>query len=51
MENAFFWDVTRCDSLRTDVSIVRVTRIGELGTTLAVPGNGISMRTSDASYN
>jgi hypothetical protein len=42
MKNAVFWDVTPCGSLRTDVSgeciasSTRVTRIGELGTTLAV---------------
>jgi hypothetical protein len=41
-KNAVFWDVTPCGSLRTDVSgersasIIRVTRIGELETTLAV---------------
>jgi hypothetical protein len=42
MKNGVFWDVTPCGSVRTDVSeelsapIIRVTRIGELGATLAV---------------
>jgi hypothetical protein len=42
MYNGVFWDVTPCDLVRTDVSgelsasCIRVTRIGELGTTLAV---------------
>jgi hypothetical protein len=41
MKNAIFWDVTQCGSCKTDVSkersasVIRVTRIGELGTTLA----------------
>jgi hypothetical protein len=45
MKNGVFRDVTPCDSLRTDVleefsaSIIRVTRIGELGTKLAVTNN------------
>jgi hypothetical protein len=45
MKNAIFWDVTPCESCKTDVSeefsasIIRVTRIGELGTTLAVTSN------------
>jgi hypothetical protein len=39
-QNGVFWDVTPCGPLRTDVSeelrasIIRVTKIGELGTTL-----------------
>jgi hypothetical protein len=42
MKNGVFWDVTPCGSYRTDVSeelsafIIRVTRISETGTTLAV---------------
>jgi hypothetical protein len=42
MKNTVFWDVTQCDSLRTEVleeriaSIIRVTRFGELGATLTV---------------
>jgi hypothetical protein len=42
MKNGVFWDVTPCDHVRTDVSekhnayFISVTRIGELGTTLAV---------------
>jgi hypothetical protein len=38
MKNTVFWDVTPCGSLRTDVSeernvsIIRMTRIGEPGT-------------------
>jgi hypothetical protein len=45
MKNGDFWDVTPCGLVRTDVSeqlsasIIRVTRIGELGTTLAVTSN------------
>jgi hypothetical protein len=40
MKNGVFWDVTLCGSYRTDVSeelsasFIKVTRIGELGTTL-----------------
>jgi hypothetical protein len=40
VKNAIFWDVSRVAFVKTDVSvesiasIVRVTRIGELGTTL-----------------
>jgi hypothetical protein len=42
MTNAVFWDVTSCGFVIIDVSeepgasFIRVTRIGELGTTLAV---------------
>jgi hypothetical protein len=42
MKNGVFWDVTRVILERTDdskdlsASFIRVTRIGELGTTLAV---------------
>jgi hypothetical protein len=45
MKNGVFWDVTPCDSLRTDVSeelsasFIRGTRIDELGTKLAVTSN------------
>jgi hypothetical protein len=45
MENGIFWDVTPCGSCKTEVSeelnasVIRVTRIGELGTTLAVTSN------------
>jgi hypothetical protein len=45
MKSAVFWDVTACALVRTDVSeeistsIIRVTRIGELGSTLAVSRN------------
>jgi hypothetical protein len=45
MKNGVFWDVTPCGSVRTDVSeelsasFIRVIRIGELGTTLAVTSN------------
>jgi hypothetical protein len=41
MKNGVFWDIMRCGILRTDVSedrsasIIRVTRIGELGTLAA----------------
>jgi hypothetical protein len=42
MKNAVFWDIYRTDRVRTDVSyerfasIIRVTRISELGTMLVV---------------
>jgi hypothetical protein len=45
MKNAVFWDVSRVALIRTDVSeelnasIIRVTRIGELRTTLVVTSN------------
>jgi hypothetical protein len=41
-KNGVFWDVTPCGSFKTDVSeelsasFIRATRIGELGTTLAL---------------
>jgi hypothetical protein len=45
MKNDVFWDLTRCGSCKTDVSeeqsasIIRVARIGEVRTTLAVSSN------------
>jgi hypothetical protein len=42
MKNDVFWDVTPCDSSKNrrseerSASFIRVLRIGELGTTLAV---------------
>jgi hypothetical protein len=43
MKNGVFWDVTPCDSCKNrrfgSASFIRVTRIGELGTTLAVTIN------------
>jgi hypothetical protein len=58
MKNDVFWNVAPCGSLRADVSeerivsIIRVTRIDELGTTLAIISNPniSSLRTSVASY-
>jgi hypothetical protein len=50
MKNAVCWDVRPCGSYKIDVaeelnsSIVRVTRIGELGTTLPVTSNRRSRR-------
>jgi hypothetical protein len=50
MKNAVFWDVTPVALVRTDVleersaSIIRVTLIGELGTTLAVSSNRLTLR-------
>jgi hypothetical protein len=51
MKNGVFWDVALCVVLvRTDVSeersasIIRVTRISELGTTLAVTSNRRTLR-------
>jgi hypothetical protein len=54
MKNGVFWDVTPC-LVRTDVSeklnasFIRVTRIGELGTTLAVTSNRRTLRRKTAS--
>jgi hypothetical protein len=45
MKNAVFWDVMHVTPVRTEVSekrsasTIMVTRIGELGTTLAVTSN------------
>jgi hypothetical protein len=40
MKNGFLWDVTACGSCdELSASIIRVTRIGELGTMLAVTSN------------
>jgi hypothetical protein len=50
MKNGVFWDVTPCGSCKNDVSeelsasIIRVTRIGELGKTLTVSSNGSRLR-------
>jgi hypothetical protein len=52
MKNGVFWDVTPCAFVRTDVSeepsasFIRVTRIGELGTTLAATSNRRRQRAS-----
>jgi hypothetical protein len=49
LKNGVFWDVTPCSLVRTDVSqelshsIIRVTRIGELGK-LAVTNNRRTLR-------
>jgi hypothetical protein len=49
-KNGVFWDVTPYFSLRTDIweelsaSLLRVTRIGELGTMLAVTSNRRTLR-------
>jgi hypothetical protein len=48
--NAVFSDVTPCGSLRAEVSeeciasVIKVTRIGDLGTTLAARSEGIPIR-------
>jgi hypothetical protein len=50
MKNGVFWDVTPCDSCRNrsfeerSASLIRVTRIGELGTALAVNNNRRTLR-------
>jgi hypothetical protein len=50
MKNGVFWDVSRVALVRTDgseelsASFIRVTRIGELGTTLAVTSNQHTLR-------
>jgi hypothetical protein len=41
MKNSVFWDVTSCE---IRASHIRVTRIGELGTTLAVTRNRLTLR-------
>jgi hypothetical protein len=52
MKNGVFWDVTPLALVRIDVSeelsafFIRVTRIGELGTTLAVTSNRRTLRRS-----
>jgi hypothetical protein len=52
MKNAAFWDVVPCGSCKTDIlgecsaPIIRVTRLGELGTTLAVTSNRRTLRRS-----
>jgi hypothetical protein len=57
MKHGVFWDVTPCGSSKADVSeeisapFIRVTRIGELGTTLAVTSNRRTNRASVASYS
>jgi hypothetical protein len=50
MKKDAFWDVTPCGSCKNRVSeefsasFIRVTRIGELGTTLAVTSNRNTLR-------
>jgi hypothetical protein len=50
MKNGVFWDVTPCAFVRTDVSkepdasVIRVTRIVELGTTQAATSNRRTLR-------
>jgi hypothetical protein len=50
MKNVVYWDLTVCDSCKnrrfrgTIASIIRVTRIGELRTTLAVTSNRRALR-------
>jgi hypothetical protein len=50
MKNGVFWDITPCGSGKTDVSvehitsIIRMTRIGELGTTLLLTSNRRTLR-------
>jgi hypothetical protein len=50
LKNGVFCDVMLCGSLRTDVSeelsasFIGVTRIGELGTTIAVTSNRRTLR-------
>jgi hypothetical protein len=58
MKNGVFWDVTPVALVRTDdseefsASIIRVTRIGELGTMLAVTSNRRMLRRNTiASYS
>jgi hypothetical protein len=49
MKNGVFWDVTHVTLVRIDVSeelsaSIRVTRIGELGTTLAATSSRRTLR-------
>jgi hypothetical protein len=50
MKSGVLWDVTPCGSCKNDVSeersasIIKVTRIGELGTALAVTSNRRTLR-------
>jgi hypothetical protein len=50
MKNGVFWDVTPCDSCKNrrfgglSASFIRMTRIGELRTTLAVTSNRRPLR-------
>jgi hypothetical protein len=52
MKNGVFWDVTPCGSCKyrrfggTSVSFIRVRRIGEIGTTLAVSVRRLLVTTS-----
>jgi hypothetical protein len=56
MKNVVFWDVTPCGYFKKDLSeeriapIIRVTRIGVLGTALAVTNNCSTQRVSVSSY-
>jgi hypothetical protein len=57
MKNAVFWDVFRVVFVRTDVtedcnaSIIRLTRIGEVGTTLSVISNRNTLNPKSNQYN
>jgi hypothetical protein len=50
MKNVVFWDIMHLAFVRTDVSeecivsIIEVTKIGELGTTLAIISNRSTLR-------
>jgi hypothetical protein len=50
MKNVVFWDAMPCGFCKTDVSeersasTIRVTRIGELGTMLAITSNRRTLR-------
>jgi hypothetical protein len=57
MKNAVFWDVTLCGSCKNrhiseqcSASIIRMTRIGELGTTSAVTSNRHTLRRNTKLY-
>jgi hypothetical protein len=56
MTHAIFWDVTRVALVRPEVSdgssvsIIRVTRMGELRTTLAVTSNRRTLRRNTNFY-
>jgi hypothetical protein len=56
MKNGVFWEVAPCGSCKNDVSeepgasFIRVTRIGALGTTLAVTSNRLTLRRNTKSW-
>jgi hypothetical protein len=55
LKNGVFWDITPCGSCKNRRSeepsaFIRVTRIGELGTTLAVTSSSLGMSSQRALF-